>query len=115
MFSDNKTKDLAKTALKIMTRDIQEEEETVSQELSESTQTDEAVQELAVLIDSLLIEGIAEYIGSVEESLNVEFDDKQINEMSTKIMEEINNLDDEAKVHLGESLLNAHNNSLTED
>ena len=86
MFSDNTTRDLAKTALKIMTKDIQEEE-TPTQELAESTQIDE-VQQLA---------------------------EDQISEMTTNIMEEINALGDEDKVQLGESLIEAHRNSLTED
>ena len=113
MFSDNTTRDLAKTAFKIMTKDIQEEE-TPTQELAESTQIDE-VQQLAELLDALLIEGIAQYIGSLEEQLSVNFDAEQINEMTTNIMEEINALDDEDKVQLGESLIEAHKNSLTED
>ena len=61
MFSDNVTKDLAKTAYQIMSKDIQEEE------------------------------------------------------MTNNIMNEINDLDEASKVQLGESLIEAHRNSLTED
>ena len=113
MFSDNVTKDLAKTAYQIMSKDTQEEE-LATEELTESTDV-EQVQELAQLLDSLLIEGIAEYIGLFEEEINRELNENEISEMTTNIMNEINDLDEASKVQLGESLIEAHKNSLTED
>ena len=57
MFSDNQTKQLAKAAYEIMTRNLQVEEEEITPqtELSESASTEE-VQELAQLLDTLVVE-----------------------------------------------------------
>jgi len=114
MFSDKATKDLAKTALQIMTRDTREEEVTPSEELTESTQIDQ-VNELAQLLDSLLIEGIAEYIGLFEQEINRELNEEEITHMTNNIMEEIDQMPEEEKIQLGESLIDAYTNSLTED
>lgn len=114
MFSDKATKDLAKTAFQIMTKHAEEREMTPQEELSESTQIDE-VNNLAELIDSLLIEGIAQYIGLFEEEVKRELNEEEITEMTNNIMEEIEQMSDEQKIQLGESLIEAHRNSLTED
>jgi hypothetical protein len=113
MFSDNVTKDLAKTAYQIMSKDIQEEE-AVKEELTESTQLDE-MQQLAQLIDYLLIEGIAEYIGVFEQEINRELNEEEIVGITNDVMQEIYYLNDEDKAILGEALIVAHKNSLTED
>lgn len=112
MFSDKKTKDLAKTAYQIMTKDVQEEEAVV-QEIAESTEVDLA--QLAQLIDSLLVEGIAEYIGLFEQENGIELTEEEVVDMTNEIMEHINNLSEEDQAILGESLIEAHGNSLTED
>ena len=116
MFADNQTKELAKAAYEIMTRNLQvEEEETTPQaQLAESASTEE-VQDLANLLDTLVVEAVSQYIGLYEEEIQRELNDEEITEMTTKIMQEIEELSEEAKVNLGEALLDTYNKSLTED
>ena len=103
MFSDNQTKQLAKAAYEIMTRNLQVEEEEITPqtELSESASTEE-VQELAQLLDTLVVEAVSQYIGAYEQEIQRELNDEEITEMTTSIMQEIDELSED-------------NNSLTED
>ena len=113
MFTDNKTRDLAKTALEIMERKFQNDEQPQPEptQLAESTEATD-LQELTTLIDDLLVEGIAQYIGLMEEEMERQLSDDEINEVTNAIIEDIHNLDDQSKAMLGESLIEAHNQNL---